>query len=163
MELILWKGFQIGNNISLNWIPNRSINFQMLTHVLHYNVCRRLLPQLCIVRVVSYFQKSLNLFIGQSLYQQNLIIFGWMVSMNRIPSKTALIIRNINSSSCTLCGYHKESADHILIKCHLANTIWCKLHSFTMFRASLLFNLPETWPLNPASRNIIRDIFLNSF
>ncbi|KAD4888547.1 hypothetical protein E3N88_20620 [Mikania micrantha] len=51
---------------------------------------------------------------------------AWRAGMDRLPTKEALIKRNVGVSSltCDLCGHDSESADHLFVKCSYALTIW---------------------------------------
>ncbi|KAL4591730.1 hypothetical protein LXL04_004701 [Taraxacum kok-saghyz] len=63
----------------------------------------------------------------------NVKSFIWHALLRRIPVNTNLTSRGINVQTdlCTLCGTEKETVDHLLIKCNVAEEVcewifkWC--------------------------------------
>ncbi|KAJ0834256.1 putative reverse transcriptase zinc-binding domain-containing protein [Helianthus annuus] len=53
-------------------------------------------------------------------------IFFWRALLNRIPTRSALVNRNIfiPDSSCCFCGDYEESTDHIFTGCSTATRVW---------------------------------------
>ncbi|KAJ0535737.1 putative RNA-directed DNA polymerase [Helianthus annuus] len=62
-------------------------------------------------------------------------ILAWRAELDRIPTRCALIRRNINVTSnlCPLCSEYPETVEHLFISCEFAQMVWnvvsqwCKL------------------------------------
>ncbi|KAD4981757.1 hypothetical protein E3N88_18428 [Mikania micrantha] len=56
-------------------------------------------------------------------------VFVWRACLNRIPTMDALQCRGVEvgSTLCPNCGMTVESADHLLVKCMVARTIWWQI------------------------------------
>ncbi|KAF5754697.1 putative reverse transcriptase zinc-binding domain-containing protein [Helianthus annuus] len=62
-------------------------------------------------------------------------ILAWRAELDRIPTRCALIRRNINvmSNLCPLCSEYPETVEHLFISCEFAQMVWnvvsqwCKL------------------------------------
>ncbi|KAJ0435377.1 putative reverse transcriptase zinc-binding domain-containing protein [Helianthus annuus] len=67
-------------------------------------------------------------------------IFGWRMSLNRLPTKECLIKRKIQiiNDLCPLCMEFTETLDHIFTTCHCAQKIWSLISSW--------INLPHVMP-----------------
>ena len=94
------------------------------------------------------------------------LCFTWRAMLGRIPSSAALLHRGISVSSpnCSFCGAAQECADHILVSCPLAVTVWswvwkwCNMDhsSFTCTREILEF--ATKWGRCPKKRSMLEVI-----
>ncbi|KAJ0836665.1 putative reverse transcriptase zinc-binding domain-containing protein [Helianthus annuus] len=82
--------------------------------------------------------------------------FLWRAVQNRIPTREALMIRNITLPTilCPLCNNRTETTDHILISCEFANYVWLQIFSWIkvpmpQFLISVveLFEFIRTYPI----------------
>ncbi|KAJ0575244.1 putative RNA-directed DNA polymerase [Helianthus annuus] len=71
------------------------------------------IPETQVLKWLSWIPKKINCFL-------------WRAVLDRIPTREALAIRNINIPSvlCALCGSTSESVDHLLISCQYAQLVW---------------------------------------
>ncbi|XP_076930153.1 uncharacterized protein LOC143594820 [Bidens hawaiensis] len=68
-------------------------------------------------------------------------IFMWRLSLDRLPTQSALMRRNINVGDglCAFCGETNETVDHLfsgcMVVCRVWNAItsWCKIPRFFVF------------------------------
>ncbi|GKB42042.1 RNA-directed DNA polymerase, eukaryota [Tanacetum coccineum] len=56
-------------------------------------------------------------------------IFGWRVSLDKLPTRLNLSLRGVNIPSilCPLCSISVESSSHLLFSCHLARSLMHKV------------------------------------
>ncbi|XP_021984601.1 uncharacterized protein LOC110880044 [Helianthus annuus] len=71
------------------------------------------IPETQVLKWLSWIPKKINCFL-------------WRAVLDRIPTREALVIRNINipSITCALCGSNAETVDHLLISCQYAQLVW---------------------------------------
>ncbi|KAL6554936.1 hypothetical protein OROGR_006194 [Orobanche gracilis] len=55
--------------------------------------------------------------------------FVWRARLNRIPSNSALLSRNVSIGSvyCSACCSSSECADHLLVRCPFASWVWSRV------------------------------------
>ncbi|XP_021971289.1 uncharacterized protein LOC110866451 [Helianthus annuus] len=73
----------------------------------------RMIPETQVLKWLCWIPKKINCFI-------------WRAVLDRIPTRDALAIRNIQLPSvlCVLCNICNESVDHLLISCQYAQLVW---------------------------------------
>ncbi|XP_021971591.1 uncharacterized protein LOC110866755 [Helianthus annuus] len=71
------------------------------------------IPETQVLKWLSWIPKKINCFL-------------WRAVLDRIPTRDALAIRNIQIPSvvCALCSICSESVDHLLISCQYAQLVW---------------------------------------
>ncbi|XP_022032637.1 uncharacterized protein LOC110933739 [Helianthus annuus] len=90
-------------------------------------------------------------------------IFMWSAQLNRIPTRQALVRRNIilESAECVFCGDPTESVDHIFTGCELSDYIWNRLCAWIgipnvfAFSFSDILNLHDNVPAEKKAKKII--------
>ncbi|AQK39484.1 TUB-transcription factor 14 [Zea mays] len=51
--------------------------------------------------------------------------FAWLLTQGKIQSKENLLLKKIvDEDTCDVCGQERETADHIVLRCHFAKTFW---------------------------------------
>lgn len=79
-------------------------------------------------------------------------VFGWRIWLGRLPTKVALLHRNVHleSSYCSFCEEAAECVDHLFSGCRYTHMlweeikIWCRLTSIIAFSANDLIFLHES-------------------
>ncbi|PNX80416.1 hypothetical protein L195_g036415, partial [Trifolium pratense] len=70
-----------------------------------------------------------------------IIVFGWRLLLNRLPTRTALhrrgILSNPFESSCVFCFRHMEDETHLFFSCYFSKVVWCKVLNWLGFLTSL--------------------------
>ncbi|CAJ2634841.1 unnamed protein product [Trifolium pratense] len=60
-----------------------------------------------------------------------IIVFGWRLLLNRLPTRMALHRRGVLSNpfelSCVLCLRHREDEAHLFFSCYFSKVVWCKV------------------------------------
>ncbi|XP_022019287.1 uncharacterized protein LOC110919324 [Helianthus annuus] len=69
----------------------------------------------------------------------------WWANLDRIPTKLALIRRNINVGEglCTFCGEVIETTEHIFTACQLANGVWNGIASWVRIPPVFVFSVKD--------------------
>jgi len=70
----------------------------------------------------------------KSAAPSKVVVFGWRMLLNRIPTRDNLELRNVlsseGSSLCVMCNLKVESALHLFVHCDVACSVWLKLMSW---------------------------------
>lgn len=70
----------------------------------------------------------------KALAENKVKIFCWLLSHGRVLTADRLIRRGWQGSvTCSMCGSHQESAEHLLINCCFARQIWRKVATWAGF------------------------------
>ncbi|KAM0052219.1 putative RNA-directed DNA polymerase [Helianthus debilis subsp. tardiflorus] len=93
-------------------------------------------------------------------------IFLWRAMLERIPTKNALIKRNIQvgSDQCGLCGEEPESVDHIFTACRVSHSVWSgfcrwvRLPMFFAFSLADILDLSKNVNGDKAYKDIVRGL-----
>ncbi|XP_035841256.1 uncharacterized protein LOC110918839 [Helianthus annuus] len=95
-------------------------------------------------------------------------IFMWRASLNRIPTKDALLHRNIyvENGLCGLCGEVEESVDHLFSGCRFASGMWdaiaswCNIPRFYVFSLSDVLLVLNDLPYTAKKKDIMYGIII---
>ncbi|XP_035832065.1 uncharacterized protein LOC118481070 [Helianthus annuus] len=70
--------------------------------------------------------------------------------MNRIPTKDALVRRNISVESdlCVFCHEDLESVDHLFTACVTAHRVWCRFSEWVKIPPIFAFSLTDLTDLH---------------
>ncbi|KAJ0492580.1 putative reverse transcriptase zinc-binding domain-containing protein [Helianthus annuus] len=76
-------------------------------------------------------------------------IFIWRANLDRIPTRQALVRRNImiDLEDCVLCGEAIESVDHIFTTCDISLRVWNRLSVWAKLPPILHFLLVALWSI----------------
>lgn len=93
-------------------------------------------------------------------------VFMWRTSLDRIPTASNLIRRNINIGDglCSFCGEVPESTDHIFTGCLHSNGLWSglgtwlKLPPMIMFSVKDILQSVQLLPMSSSRKEIIYGI-----
>ncbi|XP_022027924.1 uncharacterized protein LOC110929112 isoform X1 [Helianthus annuus] len=123
-----------------------------------------------IKKIISSFNRSRpnRVFVWNNWVPKKVGIVAWRADMERLPTRSALAVRNINvpDSTCAFCGEYEESSNHIFLSCHFAQTIWqnvalwCKIPSIVAFDIKDLLELHAYSPGSRKKRKAIHAIVL---
>ncbi|KAJ0464423.1 putative reverse transcriptase zinc-binding domain-containing protein [Helianthus annuus] len=78
-------------------------------------------------------------------------ILTWRACLDRLPTRCALVRRNINMPNCLcpMCGEEQEDTEHLFVTCSFAQMIWqlvtqwCKIQPIYAFRVRDLLDLHQ--------------------
>ncbi|XP_021990974.1 uncharacterized protein LOC110887709 [Helianthus annuus] len=72
-------------------------------------------------------------------------IVSWRVIMERLPTRAALVARNIDigDPSCPFCGEYDETCDHIFAACHFAQVVWLVIAQWCKIPPIIAFGLKD--------------------
>ncbi|XP_058781341.1 uncharacterized protein LOC131655500 [Vicia villosa] len=99
------------------------------------------------------------------------LIFGWRLLLNRIPTKVNLALRKILVDPllvcCPLCGLEEEDVEHLFVRCSVTSLWWTKFCDWldidgALFRVAFRVGfLLGVW----LCRNeiVFREVLLDSF
>ncbi|KAJ0733709.1 putative reverse transcriptase zinc-binding domain-containing protein [Helianthus annuus] len=92
----------------------------------------------------------------------------WRASFDRIPTKSALLHRNVNVGDglCGLCGDIDETVDHLFSGCRIvcgvwdAIASWCKIPRFFVFSLSDVLHITDQLIYPAKKKEIIYGIII---
>ncbi|XP_022041625.1 uncharacterized protein LOC110944221 [Helianthus annuus] len=95
-------------------------------------------------------------------------ILVWRAALDRLPTKQALLRRNISVGSglCGLCSEATESVDHLFTGCLPAIRLWSKfsawvrLHPFFAFSFQDIVDMHKNWNGNKDSKEIVKGLII---
>ncbi|XP_021975310.1 uncharacterized protein LOC110870437 [Helianthus annuus] len=95
-------------------------------------------------------------------------IFMWRASLDRIPTKNALLHRNVNVGDglCGLCGDIDEMVDHFFSGCRVVCEVldaiasWCKIPRFFVFSLSDVLHITDQLIYPSKKKKIIYGIII---
>ncbi|KAJ0534015.1 putative reverse transcriptase zinc-binding domain-containing protein [Helianthus annuus] len=72
-------------------------------------------------------------------------LFAWRAEQDRIPTREALIRRNIfvEDSACPLCNTGVETVDHLFTSCGVATVIWQKIQTWCKTSSLFVFSFRD--------------------
>ncbi|XP_076893789.1 uncharacterized protein LOC143545881 [Bidens hawaiensis] len=85
----------------------------------------------------------------------SVVIHAWRVEMKRIPVMIELVKRGfmVSSGICPICEENLESAEHLVVSCQFAQSVWCiisfwcKISPFFAFSVKDLLELHRFYQL----------------
>lgn len=95
------------------------------------------------------------------------VAFAWRTLLNRIPTKSNLVLRHVigpeDSLLCALCGRVEESTIHLFLHCDVASSVWLYLmrwldHVFPT--PPNLFVHFEVWSVGTRNKNVKKGLRL---
>jgi len=67
-------------------------------------------------------------FVWRNFAPPRVKFFGWLLTQNRIHSRTSLVRKNIlDDARCEVCGAEDETADHVFSGCTFVQTFWSRI------------------------------------
>ncbi|XP_022003870.1 uncharacterized protein LOC110901346 [Helianthus annuus] len=76
-------------------------------------------------------------------------VFMWRANLDRIPTASALICRNIQVGNglCNLCGEVEETTEHLFTGCLVANGVWNGIVSWLKIPPTFVFTVKDVLEL----------------
>ncbi|XP_021996413.1 uncharacterized protein LOC110893637 [Helianthus annuus] len=80
-------------------------------------------------------------------------IVAWRAEMERLPTKCALIRRNItiHDNLCVLCGDFAETSEHIFVTCQFAQMVWQNIADWCNIPPIIAFGVNDLLDLHGAA------------
>ncbi|XP_076938313.1 uncharacterized protein LOC143606427 [Bidens hawaiensis] len=115
----------------------------------------------------AYFEPEF-VFEWNRLVPRKVSFVAWRAALSRLPTRDALIKRNIPVSSilCSIFGDLEESVEHIFISCGFAQllwsviSLWCKVPSFLLFSFRDLLELHKFSELSKDKATVFQAVCL---
>ncbi|KAJ0508307.1 putative reverse transcriptase zinc-binding domain-containing protein [Helianthus annuus] len=87
--------------------------------------------------------------------QKKVNILCWRLTLDRLPTRMALVRRgiNISSSVCPLCCEVDESIDHLFSSCFVSSTVWQNISAWCGLSPALLFSTDDVLGMHNCIRN----------
>ncbi|XP_021980533.1 uncharacterized protein LOC110876677 [Helianthus annuus] len=91
-----------------------------------------------------------SVFLWNNWVPKKVSIVAWRADLNRLPTKAALLLRNIQvqDQMCVLCGEHEESSEHLFVSCHFAQTVWLNIAGWCMIPPIIAFSIKDLLSLH---------------
>ena len=94
---------------------------------------------------------------------KKVLCFTWRAVMGRLPTADALIRRGIQVTSpmCSRCNIDSETADHILVSCPIARSVWgdvwrwCGVADPVQSTVKGVIDFAASWGRCPKSSNML--------
>ncbi|KAJ0623417.1 putative reverse transcriptase zinc-binding domain-containing protein [Helianthus annuus] len=85
-------------------------------------------------------------------------IVAWRAEMERLPTKCALLARNIpvQNQTCVMCGNYDETSEHIFVSCHFAQLIWQNVAIWCLIPLIIAFDIKDLLTLHEISSGSTR-------
>ncbi|KAJ0899134.1 putative reverse transcriptase zinc-binding domain-containing protein [Helianthus annuus] len=82
-------------------------------------------------------------------------IVAWRAEMERLPTKCALIHRNITvqNNLCALYGDYAETCEHIFVSCQLSQSVWQNIADWLKIPPIFAFAITDLLDLHGVSAN----------
>ncbi|XP_022007784.1 uncharacterized protein LOC110907059 [Helianthus annuus] len=95
-------------------------------------------------------------------------IFMWRLMLKRIPTKLALLRRNINveNTTCVLCGDGEDEVDHIFTDCAFSMSVWngvlrwLGLPNYFAFSVSDILDIHKVDGISATRKHIIKGMVM---